>query len=446
MKKCIYFLFIMILIGCGKDLDETTVIETSDVNLVGFITNEDGAKIDNGIIELYNDDELLKEFVSDKSGNFTIEMPSISTENSRLYIKVTKEGYSTSYRSVDQCSIGSDIFHVALSNAENLKNTNNGNPSINNAVRVSGRVIDEFGNAGRVRAIIFINFNEDFNSALVDQNGCYEFFAPKGSSIHMAFFTGCETNLMVYNENDPFQFFHVSETSPIIIEEDIIIDDVISQGEYQSFNINGTFTDCDGRPIEQGEIVFNEFYRFEIFDGIIDYTRTECFPIPDQLEYIIYDGCNGKRSEVTQVQSAQNNLDIGSNQVCIEENPFMQMTFGDQTYQFCQQFGFTNQQQFAGGDKYKLFGSDETDRYSFVMRIEPRVNGDYEITACSIFKDDNVISNAWQPQITIDIEEDIKSFGGLNKGSFSDTFIDPNSGMEVELSGTFAINTTNAHF
>jgi len=122
---------------------------------------------------------LIASTESNESGKYKIKTSVDLNEDSNLFLKASKPGYSSSFRTVEDCESGVAELSLAITDRPNLAGTDNGNALDDGMVSIRGRVIDNNGDSGRARAIVI---KEDgYNSSLVDQNGCYELFVEKGS-------------------------------------------------------------------------------------------------------------------------------------------------------------------------------------------------------------------------------------------------------------------------
>jgi len=183
-------------------------------------------------------------------------------------------------------------------------------------------------------------------------------------------------------------------------------------------------------------------------DGKIMSSRVDCFLSPENLEYVVYDGCTGLRTPIMRTQSIANKIDIGQIQVCDQQDHFMDFKIGEREFIFCERSSFSNQDQFTGDGVYEINAFTSNLEHAITMTLIPEVNNVYTILGFSIFEysnEDESKSIFFGSNIDIKIrfEEGIKEFGGLNMASISGSYSDIPSEEILEVSGSISLPTSN---
>ena len=312
-------MILLFIISCGEDIDETTI--TRKITIQGEVINSSQKPLGDVNVTLYISHEKINETNSQADGKFEFSVDEDDFENA-IIVQAQKEGYAKNAKSVSNFSDDLAFVYLTMHKSETAQECN-GDMSQEGLISVSGYILDQNSNPGKGE-VIFQDSDDVEIIGYTDKDGKYEVFVSQSKTYDIIYSTNCMSDLLerisgfepeeIITDLTPVGNFRFSEWNRF--NESATLPPYIITSSLQEFTISGSAITCNGNPISEGRVLFEEFWEIPIVDGQIELTTFDCFKIKDEYTFVIEDFINKMTSTVTTAPSNSNILDLGTIQTC----------------------------------------------------------------------------------------------------------------------------------
>lgn len=271
MKKLLFFLLILGMVGCQQEEFDVTNTETeveepgqTFPELVVQTVTRDNAPISNAEIKVYENNEVVKTIATDANGEATISLSDIDNPDGTLFLLANHEVYSEKATRVDLDNVldnnvvmsMSDLGSVPVSPAGGMASL----MSTSSMIEVSGTLdVGSQQATGMYFVLAFEEnaFNGDTTAFFIgvepEADGSFEFLAPANTEFLFSVlgFNGCGMiPFVTYNQPD-FGYgpnMYGEYVGPYDVDTTLDPVDVTSAGQGELV-VTGVAENCDGSLI-----------------------------------------------------------------------------------------------------------------------------------------------------------------------------------------------------
>ncbi len=378
MIRSIYTIFLLslCLTSCYKDsitVDESEIVippseEVEVYQVQGLVQDVNGGVIPNIKVQLIADNEILDERVSDQDGTFQFNDLFNDTE----YIVATQ---SNQYPTIIS-SLNAATESIELSLLNNQENTfpfqvDNLDPTVDEIVIFNGSV--ESNSEVNTRIHVLGESFGWYNYGILNNSNNFNIPVKKDAVFDVYIENEC--GLQRIENYGPFSTSNPNEL--IELEQEI-----------SSFTISGMVTDCEGEPIQEGEIFIgtngNISYQTTIINGFYEQEIQGC----NVSEIVVFTNIASTINPFpTFITDLQTELELDF-EICdsIFSDGFMELRINNEDIQLSEIYVANEWLDWQGTYSYNIhpYIYTETDLdFSLVQSID----GEFELIHLEIFKD-----------------------------------------------------------
>ena len=435
MKSLAKILLFFFLIGCGNDIDETTVDRF--ITIHGEVLNIYNSPIENADVNLYVSHNLSEDIKTNAEGKFEFSIEAEDLDK-LVQVQVRKEGFAKALKTVDEYENDVANVFITLRKYKISEDECNGDPTSSNLVTVKGRIVDLNSNPGK-GYVTFENNDDQILYSYTDKEGYFEASLKPTTAYSITYNTNCISQKIEQWSTDPlghapsevFKFLDFENSFP----EGFQLPEYVILKPLKEFNIIGNVINCNGGLVTNGKIIFSDFWEIPISDGRIDVSFLDCFEVQDSYTYVIEDYDKNARSLVLTSDVVGNTLDLGTVDVCAANEHFININIDNITTPFTEAYMRKNIFNLA-----EIFFKQ--DDISYIISTGANGVGDFS-SSVEIREEgqaDRILYNISEPSILFD-NFDFDSFYYMSTGNVSGKYEDIQTNVEYDIQAEFRVAT-----
>ncbi|MBK9254380.1 MAG: hypothetical protein IPM42_02705 [Saprospiraceae bacterium] len=355
MKRLSLFIVLIIitLYSCRKEeITDINIIDIKDPTLIDGvffkgITTDGENKVDDALVEIFQNETLIGTVKSDAGGNFNTAGLQLEPDK-HVTFNVKKEGYVEYAQRINSPKAGVNETSIRILKKEDAlyQPLALANPGSNDLINISGLVTNNSGSP--ISDVFVVIFSECFfigsnqleligGIALTDINGNYSLLLPKNQALYyLVSESGCGAGILTGQDRLVCDFIPVKDIGPFNINVILpVINNALGQTrEFVSFQVSGSFNNCMNIPVFWGtadvtmQIGTNISNRkYSVFNGTLIGDEVNWCLTPEEMQLPLIvkvkakDNQTNKISEELTFEFPNRNPNLGTITICNDIPP-----------------------------------------------------------------------------------------------------------------------------